>query len=78
MYGVGILHLVKEPRKKLFFFLTLSKTTNFRQSHTERVCRRQFHVLMKMAESSPKRVENIVGKGEITSNLPFSHMAGMI
>ena len=41
--------------------LTLSQTTNFRHFKTERICRRQFPNLMKMAEP----VENTVGKGEI-------------
>ena len=45
-------------------FLILSQTTNFRLFQAEQICR----VLnfMKMAESCPKRVENTMGKGEIT------------
>ena len=45
--------------------LTLSQTTNFRLFQAGRVCRRQFHILMKMAEMFSKQIENTVGKGEI-------------
>ena len=34
--------------------LTLSQTTSFRLSETERVCRQQFLMLMKLVESSLK------------------------
>ena len=33
--------------------LTLSQTTNFRLFQTQSVCRQQFHIRMKMAESFP-------------------------
>ena len=62
MYDIKILYLVKELRKEPLF-LTLTQATNFRQSHTIRVCRRQFQI----DENSRKfsRIENTVGKGEI-------------
>ena len=46
------------------FLLTHYQTTNFRLFQTERVCRRQFQFDENRRKLS-KRVENIVGKGEI-------------
>ena len=41
--------------KVLAWVLNLSQTTNLRLFQTERVCRRQFQILMKIAESSSNR-----------------------
>ena len=51
--------------------LILSQTRNFKLFQTERVCRQQFYVRGKMAESFSKRVENTMGKGEIARNKQF-------
>ena len=48
--------------------LTLSQTTSFRLFTTKRATTSN---LIKMAETSPKRVENTVGKGEIASYEQF-------
>ena len=55
--------------------LTLSQTTNFRHFQTERLCRRQFLNLMKMAESSPSGQKTLWEKEKllVTSNFSFSH-----
>ena len=55
-------------------YLTLSQTTKFRLSQTERVCRRQFLNLMKMAESSPNRWKTLWEKEKllVTGNFSFS------
>ena len=45
-------------------YLTYYQTTNFRLFQTERVCRRQFQIGQNSRKLS-KKVENIVGKGEI-------------
>ena len=45
--------------------LTLSQTTIFRTSPKRKSLQKTILDLMKMAESSPKWVENTVGKGEI-------------
>ena len=55
--------------------LTLSQTTNSRLFQTERVCRRQFQILMKMAESSQNRQKTLWEKEKllVMSNFSFSH-----
>ena len=46
--------------------LILSQTKNFRLFQNERLCRRQFQIFKKRAESSPKGYKTLtVGKGEI-------------
>ena len=64
MYDIKILYLVKELRKEPLF-LTLTQATNFRQSHTKRVCRRQFQIDENGRKFTPMWIENTIGKGEI-------------
>ena len=64
MYGIEILYLVEEPCKEPFF-LNLSQTTNFRQSHTVRVCRRQFYEFDENGKKFAQMCRKTVGKGEI-------------
>ena len=55
--------------------LTLSQTTNFRLFQTERLCRRQFQILITIAESSPNGYKTLWEKEKllVTSNFSFSH-----
>ena len=59
MYGIKILDLVKELRKEPHF-LTLTQATNFIQSHTMRVCRRQFQIDENGRKFTPMWIENTV------------------
>ena len=57
--------LLKTLCEKEKLLLTHYQTTHFRLFQTERVCRRQSQIDENGSKLS-KRVENIVGKGEIT------------
>ena len=62
-FSKSIFHRVTETRNCLGNPFPM---TNFRLFQTGRVCRLQFFLnLTKMAESSPQRVENTVGKGDM-------------
>ena len=45
--------------------INLFPNSKFRLFQTERVGRQQFQNLMKMADTSPKKLENTVGNGQI-------------
>ena len=45
--------------------LTLSQTTNFRLFQTERLCRRQFQILITIAESSPNGYKTLWEKEKL-------------
>ena len=65
MYGIKILYLVKELRKEPLF-LTLTQATDFRQSHTKRVCRQQFQIGGNGRNSAQMdRHELLLKKGEV-------------
>ena len=55
--------------------LTFSQTTNLRLFQTQRLCRRQFQILITMAESSPNGYKTLWKREKllVTSNFSFSH-----